>query len=279
MLGGNTQFYKPTRRGDQVLAAHRRGRRSASAGSSSSSRRSRNTTTLPIFEKLFLGGEYSVRGFDIRSIGPSDPQTGLVLGGNKSLLFNAEYLFSIVSQVRLIFFYDAGQVADERPAVRDGQVPHVHRRRGPVLHAGAERAVPADLCGQPAARAACSTTTSGRRRTSSSGSRWDRRSDLPLRMDDLHFVGRGLGKLAGGVVDADAQVAGRPTRLPTTMLPCVASIVGDHGLTGDAVPGAEGEPDDRDALRDRGCRCVAVTVPASVRERMRVGAVSAERRR
>ncbi len=45
---------------------------------------------LPIFEKLFLGGEYSVRGFDIRSIGPSDPFTGLVLGGNKSLLFNIE---------------------------------------------------------------------------------------------------------------------------------------------------------------------------------------------
>ena len=28
---------------------------------------------LPIFQKLFLGGEYSVRGFDIRSIGPQDP--------------------------------------------------------------------------------------------------------------------------------------------------------------------------------------------------------------
>ena len=37
-----------------------------------------------------------------------------MLGGNKSLLFNAEYMVSIVSQVRLIFFYDAGQVADER---------------------------------------------------------------------------------------------------------------------------------------------------------------------
>jgi hypothetical protein len=29
------------------------------------------------------------------------------------LLFNFEYLFSIVSQVRLIFFYDAGQVRNE----------------------------------------------------------------------------------------------------------------------------------------------------------------------
>ncbi len=32
------------------------------------------TIQLPIFEKLFLGGEYSVRGFDIRSIGPTDPR-------------------------------------------------------------------------------------------------------------------------------------------------------------------------------------------------------------
>ena len=67
---------------------------------------------LPIFEKLFLGGEYSVRGYDIRMIGPSDPVTGLVLGGNKSLLFNVEQSFHIAGPVRLILFYDAGQVRD-----------------------------------------------------------------------------------------------------------------------------------------------------------------------
>jgi len=71
-----------------------------------------DTKVLPIFEKLFLGGEYSIRGFDIRSIGPRDPATGLVLGGNKSLLFNAEYLIQIAGPVRLVLFYDAGQVRD-----------------------------------------------------------------------------------------------------------------------------------------------------------------------
>ena len=35
-----------------------------------------------------------------------------MLGGNKSLLFNAEYMFSIASQVRIVAFYDAGQVRD-----------------------------------------------------------------------------------------------------------------------------------------------------------------------
>jgi outer membrane protein insertion porin family len=65
---------------------------------------------LPIFENLFLGGEYSIRGFDIRSIGPTIPGSQVVLGGNKSLLFNAEYLISIAGPVRLVLFYDAGQV-------------------------------------------------------------------------------------------------------------------------------------------------------------------------
>ncbi|MCX6543564.1 MAG: BamA/TamA family outer membrane protein [Acidobacteria bacterium] len=71
-----------------------------------------STTTLPIFERLFLGGEYSIRGFDLRTIGPRDPITGVVVGGVKSLLFNAEYLIQIAGPVRLVLFYDAGQVAD-----------------------------------------------------------------------------------------------------------------------------------------------------------------------
>ena len=68
---------------------------------------------LPIFEKLFLGGEYSIRGFDIRSVGPRDPATGLVIGGNKSILANAEYLINIAGPVRLVLFYDIGQVRDQ----------------------------------------------------------------------------------------------------------------------------------------------------------------------
>ncbi|CAN5606558.1 outer membrane protein assembly factor BamA [soil metagenome] len=71
-----------------------------------------STTVLPIFEKLFLGGEYSMRGFDIRSVGPRDPVSGIVIGGNKSILGNVEYLISIAGPVRLVLFADAGQVRD-----------------------------------------------------------------------------------------------------------------------------------------------------------------------
>jgi outer membrane protein insertion porin family len=68
--------------------------------------------TLPIFERLTLGGEYSIRGLDLRAVGPTVKDSVAVLGGNKSLLFNAEYLISIASQVRVVLFYDAGQVRD-----------------------------------------------------------------------------------------------------------------------------------------------------------------------
>jgi outer membrane protein insertion porin family len=79
------------------------------------------TTALPIFEKLFLGGEYSVRGFDIRTIGPSDPLTPyLIVGGDKSLLFNIEEQFTIAGPVRVIAFYDAGQV---QPGLTTTTVP------------------------------------------------------------------------------------------------------------------------------------------------------------
>ena len=110
-MGGNTKFYKPTVEGIWYLKHARRlslgirarGEFIAPFGSSAA---------LPIFSLLTMGGDFSLRGFDIRSIGPSDPNSGLVIGGNKSLLFNAEYIITIANPVRFLFFYDAGQVAN-----------------------------------------------------------------------------------------------------------------------------------------------------------------------
>jgi outer membrane protein insertion porin family len=60
-----------------------------------------------------LGGEYQVRGYDIRTIGPvSRNSAGAIIpeGGNKVILFNAEYYFDVVGPLRLLAFADAGQV-------------------------------------------------------------------------------------------------------------------------------------------------------------------------
>jgi outer membrane protein insertion porin family len=110
-FGGNTNFLNPRAEGIWYfpLGAKRR----TSLGFRAQAEYIKpygSTVALPIFERLFLGGEYSMRGFDLRTVGPRDPVTGLVLGGNKSLLFNVEYLISIMGPVRLVLFYDAGQV-------------------------------------------------------------------------------------------------------------------------------------------------------------------------
>ncbi len=119
-IGGDTNFYSPTVEGVWYIPQSRR----VSIGLRAQAQYIApfgSTTTLPIFERLFLGGEYSVRGFDIRTIGPRDPETAIVIGGNKSLLFNAEYLISIAGPVRLVLYYDAGQVQDagRKFAMRD----------------------------------------------------------------------------------------------------------------------------------------------------------------
>jgi outer membrane protein insertion porin family len=108
-LGGNTHFIKPS---VEAVGFFRHTTRT-SVGFRAQLQYIRpygGTDILPIFERLYLGGEYSIRGFDIRSIGYRDPNTQLVIGGNKSLLFNAEYLITIAGPVRLVLFADAGQV-------------------------------------------------------------------------------------------------------------------------------------------------------------------------
>lgn len=67
--------------------------------------------TLPPFEYYILGGERTVRGFETSSIGPRDVDyEDHVIGGNKSLLFNHELIIPIADPLRLIFFYDQGDV-------------------------------------------------------------------------------------------------------------------------------------------------------------------------
>ncbi len=107
-LGGNTNFYKPMLEGVWYWKQTNR----LTLGSRVQYQYIHTfsgSKELPIFEKLFLGGEYTLRGFDIRTVGPQDATTGLVLGGNKSLLLNVEEMIAIAGPVRLILFYDAGE--------------------------------------------------------------------------------------------------------------------------------------------------------------------------
>jgi outer membrane protein insertion porin family len=82
--------------------------------------RNNGSKDLPLFERYFLGGINSVRGFADRSLGPRAPskcdtdgencKSTDVIGGGKALVLNSEILFPIMEQygVRGVAFFDMG---------------------------------------------------------------------------------------------------------------------------------------------------------------------------
>ena len=66
--------------------------------------------TLPLYERFYLGGIYTIRGLGFGEAGPRDEETGEKIGGTEELIFNTEYIFPIVSDVKLkgVIFFDAG---------------------------------------------------------------------------------------------------------------------------------------------------------------------------
>lgn len=78
---------------------------------------------VPLFERYYTGGVYSLRGFMPRSIGPklqipgspAGADSEFVYGGNKLLMFNGEIEFPIYipAGIRWVFFLDAGNAFAE----------------------------------------------------------------------------------------------------------------------------------------------------------------------
>ncbi|MDR1191789.1 MAG: outer membrane protein assembly factor BamA [Verrucomicrobiales bacterium] len=66
-----------------------------------------NSEFVPLFERFFVGGARSVRGFSYQSIGPRDRQ-GHSLGGNTMGYATAEVTWPIIDRVRGAFFVDGG---------------------------------------------------------------------------------------------------------------------------------------------------------------------------
>ena len=77
-----------------------------------------NRGQLSVFQKFFLGGINTVRGFDYNTISPTDPPNdpnGDLVGGNKMMCYNFEYTFPLLKEqgVTGLVFIDAGNVFSE----------------------------------------------------------------------------------------------------------------------------------------------------------------------
>jgi outer membrane protein insertion porin family len=66
-------------------------------------------SSLPFYLRFYMGGEQQIRGYNIRAVGPREPSSNALVGGDKYALFNAEYYFDVFGPVRALLFFDAGQ--------------------------------------------------------------------------------------------------------------------------------------------------------------------------
>lgn len=75
---------------------------------------------IPFWERYFLGGERSIRGYDVYSIGPRSEQ-GTNIGGKKALVFNAEYIMPVFGPLYAVLFYDMGNAhsLEQRARLKD----------------------------------------------------------------------------------------------------------------------------------------------------------------
>jgi outer membrane protein insertion porin family len=62
-----------------------------------------------LFDRWFLGGLYTLRGFDYRDVGPKDVN-GEPIGGNTYWFGSAEYSVPVFDRLRFAIFYDIGMV-------------------------------------------------------------------------------------------------------------------------------------------------------------------------
>jgi outer membrane protein insertion porin family len=115
VMGGDIDYYKPSFSFTQYLPALSKKQHIAynvEAGWGSGFGHGPLEGVLPYYERYFLGGENSIRGYDYRIVSPIaiDPTSKLpyLAGGNKFFQLNAEYVFNLVGPLKLAGFLDYG---------------------------------------------------------------------------------------------------------------------------------------------------------------------------
>lgn len=70
------------------------------------------TDKLPVYERFYLGGLNSIRGFEYGKVSPIDPLTLERIGGDKMWYTNVELIFPLLESQGLagLVFYDSGRV-------------------------------------------------------------------------------------------------------------------------------------------------------------------------
>ncbi len=91
---------------------------------------------FPVYEKFYLGGIDTIRGYKYAEISPRDPVTGDRIGGDKFQFFNVEWRYPLYKKAGLqgVLFLDCGDVYGSGQTYFQ-QHAHQHRHRHPLVFA------------------------------------------------------------------------------------------------------------------------------------------------
>jgi outer membrane protein insertion porin family len=117
-LGGETDFYRLELRSAWYFRGLSRGHVLELTGRIGVVESYGDSVSVPLFDRWYLGGLYTLRGFDYREVGPKDA-TGEPIGGNTYWFGSIEYSVPIIERLRFAVFYDIGMVYQDAYSFTD----------------------------------------------------------------------------------------------------------------------------------------------------------------
>ncbi len=108
-FGGDTDYYKIELRAAQYLPGFAEGHIVEFTGRMGVAEAYNGAPRVPLFDRFFLGGLYTLRGYQFRDVGPVDENNEPV-GGSTYWFGGIEYSIPIIDRVRFAGFYDVGMV-------------------------------------------------------------------------------------------------------------------------------------------------------------------------
>ncbi len=128
ILGGDVDYFKETieaRNWWTVWEQEDWGEHVISIGGEAAMVQTGDSGSVPFYERLFMGGLGTIRGFEYLRAGPIDPASRLQTGGTYRLLANAEYEAPLYKNIlRGVLFVDAGML-ERSLGDFDGDSPRV----------------------------------------------------------------------------------------------------------------------------------------------------------
>lgn len=109
-LGGDTDFYKLQLRTAWYFPGFLPGHVIEASGRLGVVDNYGFDTDVHLFDRFFLGGLYTLRGYKYRSIGPYDSTGEEPIGGRTYWFGSVEYSIPIIERLRIAAFYDIGNV-------------------------------------------------------------------------------------------------------------------------------------------------------------------------